>query len=198
MNLEQEKRRAAGLTARRVLTKETRELASQIICDSLAVLPEFRAANRIGMFLSMPDEVNLRPLVSIAWKQESEVYLPHVVGRGLPLDFYQYTAESQTRVSRFGIEELVPETSQRGEPSDFDLILVPLVAFDEHCQRIGMGAGYYDRTLAFCMDQQQRRPILIGVAFQVQQQPSWSPCTWDVPLDVIITESAELRATEFR
>ena len=71
-----------------------------------------------------------------------------------------------------------------------DVILLPLVAFDRKGYRLGMGGGYYDRSLAFRRSRQQwRRPRLIGVAHSCQQHPGLPQQHWDVPLDCIITES---------
>ena len=59
---------------------------------------------------------------------------------------------------------------------------MPLVAFDADCTRIGMGAGYYDRTL-----ENKKRCFLIGVAHQFQYVDYIEPQPWDVPLDAVIT-----------
>jgi 5-formyltetrahydrofolate cyclo-ligase len=89
--------------------------------------------------------------------------------------------------NRFGIPEpdLGPEAQL--EASDMALIVLPVLAFSSVGQRLGMGGGFYDRTLAF------RRgatppPRLVGVAYAAQEAPRWDDEPWDVRLDAIVTE----------
>ena len=71
----------------------------------------------------------------------------------------------------------------------FDLILVPLVAFDRNGNRLGMGGGFYDRALAFKNHNSSlRRPRLIGVAHHFQEVDEINPQPWDVRLDAILTD----------
>jgi 5-formyltetrahydrofolate cyclo-ligase len=71
-----------------------------------------------------------------------------------------------------------------------DVILMPLVAFDGQGNRLGMGAGYYDRTLAFLRHRRHwRKPRIIGLAYEFQRMPALPAEPWDVPLDGIITEA---------
>lgn len=79
-----------------------------------------------------------------------------------------------------------------GEPMPircFDAILLPLVAFDRTGNRLGMGAGFYDRALSFRLsDKSYRRPRLIGLAHHFQEVKSLTAQSWDVPLDAILTD----------
>lgn len=70
-----------------------------------------------------------------------------------------------------------------------DLVLVPLVGFDARGNRLGMGGGFYDRHFAFLRNRSAwRRPLLIGLAFEVQRVPRLSDAAHDVPLWGIVTE----------
>lgn len=70
-----------------------------------------------------------------------------------------------------------------------DLVLVPLVGFDDRGNRLGMGGGFYDRHFAFLRNRRAwRRPLLIGIAFDVQRTPRLSDAAHDVPLWGIVTE----------
>ena len=88
--------------------------------------------------------------------------------------------------NRYGIGE-PEESSPTKYIHEFDVVLVPLVAFDNQCNRIGMGAGFYDKALkglsGLCT-----KPLLIGLAHQFQLVDSIKPDSWDEPLDVILTD----------
>jgi 5,10-methenyltetrahydrofolate synthetase len=79
----------------------------------------------------------------------------------------------------------IPDTRTVAAP---DVILLPLVAFDESGYRLGYGGGYFDRTLASLTP----RPIGIGVGFELARIDTVRPTAYDIPLDVIVTET-ELR-----
>jgi 5-formyltetrahydrofolate cyclo-ligase len=66
---------------------------------------------------------------------------------------------------------------------------MPLVGFDANCNRLGMGGGFYDRTLAYLrLRRCWRRPLLIGIAHECQRVERLETNTWDVPLDLVVTE----------
>jgi len=92
------------------------------------------------------------------------------------------------RKNRFGIKE--PISTDIISAEQLDIIFMPLVGFDSNKNRIGMGSGFYDRTLSFKKQQQNfKNPKLIGLAFDCQQVEQLEVQEWDVPLDVIITPS---------
>lgn len=72
-----------------------------------------------------------------------------------------------------------------------DVVVVPLVAFDVHCHRVGMGGGYFDTTFSFLSQAALwRKPRLVGVAFDCQRVGAIIPNAWDIPLDAVVTERA--------
>ena len=72
---------------------------------------------------------------------------------------------------------------------DLDIVFTPLVAFDTAGNRVGMGAGFYDRSFAFRKHRRNwRRPLLIGVAYDFQRVPHIPARTWDVPVDLVVTD----------
>ena len=98
-----------------------------------------------------------------------------------------YSASKVENLNKYGIEE--PQAI--GAPSQansFDVILLPLIAFDRNGNRIGMGRGYYDRALQALSHQQSTRPYLIGLAHHFQEVKSCQAAAWDVPLDAILTD----------
>ena len=99
------------------------------------------------------------------------------------LSFLPVTYDTIFYKNRFGIAEPVVEDELAIMPEQLDIIFLPLVAFDEHGTRLGMGGGYYDRTLAH-----HRPTLLIGAAYEFQRQAWIEREAWDVPLAAIITE----------
>jgi 5-formyltetrahydrofolate cyclo-ligase len=75
-------------------------------------------------------------------------------------------------------------------PEALDLVLAPLVVFDPDRNRIGMGGGFYDRSFAFRKNPENKVPVLIGVAHELQKVDQIVPQDWDVRLDMIITDQA--------
>ena len=69
-------------------------------------------------------------------------------------------------------------------------MIVPLVAFDSNCNRLGMGGGYYDRALAFKQTlSETHSPLLIGLAYELQKVNALEINSWDIPMDGIISET---------
>ena len=103
--------------------------------------------------------------------------------------FVPFHLDDELTENRFGIPE--PKASQyhlRRSPRVLDIILVPLVAFDENCHRIGMGSGFYDRTFEFKKNGNPSKPLLIGIAYEMQKVDNTFPQQWDVQLDEVVTE----------
>src|SRR5690606_7992459 len=89
--------------------------------------------------------------------------------------------------NRFGILE-PNQAAQSIDIQQLDLILLPLVGFDAQGRRLGMGGGYYDRSLAFKKVYKKLGPKLIGLAHAIQQVDALTVDIWDVPLDAIVTD----------
>src|SRR5690606_20723729 len=111
--------------------------------------------------------------------------LPVVVERNAPLEFWRWTAT--TELCSRGIWN-IPSPVER-VPVVPDVVLVPLLGFDEQCYRLGYGGGYYDRTLAAL----EPKPLAIGVGFEHGRLETIRPQPHDVPLDWIVTEARTLR-----
>lgn len=151
-------------------------------------LPCMARAASIAMYLPAGGELDCTPLASQAWDRGRKVFLP-VIGGNL-LRFAPFGSGTDLRPNRFGIlEPAVSPHALRGA-RQLDVIVAPLVAFDaQHGHRLGMGGGYYDRTLAFlkyrtCV----RRPHFVGLAFEMQTLVMVPSGEWDVRLDAVVTE----------
>lgn len=140
---------------------------------------------RIGAYWANDGEVSLAPLLGELEYRNRLVALP-VVSAGGRMAFYRYRRAIPMVVNRYGIPE-PGYGSAYVDGRSIDLILVPLVAFDEYGVRLGMGAGYYDRFLGALP--KMLRPRVIGVAHEVQRSSDPLPFQdWDIPLDGIVTE----------
>ncbi|CCQ09874.1 5-formyltetrahydrofolate cyclo-ligase [Pseudoalteromonas luteoviolacea B = ATCC 29581] len=91
------------------------------------------------------------------------------------------------KANAYGILEPVLNCSEVCPIAQLDLLLMPLVAFDKQGNRMGMGGGYYDRTLASYYKQNWETPRLIGLAHDCQQVDELPTEVWDVPLQAILT-----------
>lgn len=122
------------------------------------------------------------------WEQGKACYLPVMIEEKC-IKFVRYEANEPMEQNKYGFWEPVDQ-SQCLEASALELILLPLVAFDASGQRLGMGAGYYDRSLAFLFGEKtaRPRPHLAGVAYAGQLADTLPSDPWDVRLDSVITE----------
>lgn len=171
---------------RRALSRAVRVSSAKQVARRLAASPLFRAARRVAIYLPHDGELDLTPLLRRAWACGKTCYLPVLLGKRL--GFAAYRRGDGLRLNRFGIPEPALPACQQVGALALDLILVPLVAFDAQGHRLGMGAGFYDRTLAARARRTHwRRPRLIGVAYDFQKVAKLVPALWDVPLDGVVT-----------
>lgn len=176
---------------RRALNDEERDLAAFLLCERIASTPIFKRSKHIAFYLANDGEIDLTLLIEHAWQQNKQCYLPVLAEPNTKrLWFIPYTPETTLRPNRFGIPEPVhPRSTRLRKTLSLDLILMPLVAFDPQGHRIGMGGGFYDRTLAFLTSRQYwHKPNLVGVAYEFQKQKQIATNPWDVPLQAIATE----------
>lgn len=178
--------RRKALRARRSLTPEARESASGEICRRVCESRDFFASDNVACFLPMHDEVDTREIIDVAWRANKRTFVPVLRGRA-QMVFCEIDAQTRLERNRFGIWE--PVRGVLFEPRQLDIVITPTVAFDENCNRIGMGSAYYDRCFAFLRHRHYwLKPKLIGVAFRCQQVEKITPNPWDIPLYTVITE----------
>ena len=104
------------------------------------------------------------------------------------LNFYHYTPGQTLVKNRFGIPEPVGN-NKAIKTKQLDLVFMPLVAFDRRGSRLGMGGGFYDRTFEFTKQSiSQHSPLLVGLAHQCQQAMHLPSQSWDIPLNMIVTD----------
>ncbi len=176
------------------LGRAERTAAERAIIGFLEGLRLFRRGARVALYMPMRGEVDLRPAVEAAWRNGSTVYMPKIVDRRhARMTFLPWTPDQPRRRNVYGIEEPALDTG-RLEARELDTVVMPVVGFDREGNRLGMGAGYYDRAMRRRLDPTRawRRPRLVGVAFSCQELPAIAASPWDVPMDLIVTERGVL------
>lgn len=176
--------------ARRALTPAQHAEAAQGLLENLLRLHSFRSARRVACYLANDGEIDSSLAIDWLLSHGKTCFLPvlsHINGNSLLFAPVSYGTDMG--VNRYGIPEPVVPLRELVRPIQLDLVLLPLVAFDSAGHRIGMGGGYYDRSL---QGRRNRRywlkPRLIGVAHELQKVDRIVANKWDVPLEGVVTE----------
>lgn len=176
---------------RRALDPEELRRASRAVNARIMNLPSFRRARRIAAYVGTRSEIDPMPLLHRAHLMGKRCYLP-VLHPVLPgrLWFVPWRPDTPMRPNRFEIPEPIFTVRERCKPQWLDLIVMPLLGFDDRCHRLGMGGGFYDRTLAFARYRRRwERPCMIGVAHEVQRCERIPAAPWDIRPSMIVTPS---------
>lgn len=174
---------------RRALSRARRQAASALLARRLATLPAFQRARRIAAYWPADGEIDPLPALWRAAAAGKTCYLPVLCPqRGGHLQFAAWQPQTPLRRNRFGIVEPAVAPRHWLAPRMLDLVLLPLVGFDDAGNRLGMGGGFYDRSFAFLAQRRWRRPRLVGVAFDLQRVAGLPRRAWDVPLDAVVSE----------
>ena len=159
------------------------------LANQVARLQPFRTSRRIACYLANDGEIDPTYVVHAAWKMRKRVYLPVLSPFQRKLYFAPYQDGMEMHINRFGIPEPACSPVNWLRPWQLDLMLLPLVAFDGNGNRLGMGGGFYDRSLAYRQSRTRSlKPKLIGLAHELQHEPQLAANSWDIPLDIIATE----------
>ena len=173
--------------ARAAISPEEREKASAKIIDTVVRSSWFRRSKFIGCYLPMQEEVDTWPLISRAWRMKKRVFAPHIE-KNFAMQFCELTAESKLDFNRYGLPE--PQDGEIIAPRALDLVITPIVAFDDGGNRLGMGSGYFDRAFSFLRHRKFLfHPKLIGLAFSCQRVEKIAPNPWDIRVFCVIDET---------
>lgn len=134
----------------------------------------------VGLYVPIQAEPDLRPLVPLLRTAGARPALPVVTGEAEPLLFREWREREDLTPGPFGTSEPARE-APLVQP---DLLLVPLLGFDEQGYRLGYGGGFYDRTAVAL----HPRPLLVGVGYELSRLPTIDPAPHDVPMDAVCTE----------
>ncbi len=177
---------------RKSLGLKAQQQAAEKVAEKVIQLPEFINNQHIAYYLAQEGELNPAVIINAAQQSNKQLYLP-VLNRQneKALTFYAYHLNEPLQENRYGIPEPVINKKPAVATETIDLVLMPLVSFDSKCNRIGRGAGYYDRTFAFLnINPRPKKPILIGLAYEFQKADVINSEPWDIALDAVITEDA--------
>lgn len=144
-------------------------------------------AKTIACYIANDGEIDPKSIIDYCWQQGKSVLLPvlHPFSKGHLL-FIEYHPNTATRENVYGIIEPIVSSTNICTLANIELILTPIVAFDVKGNRLGMGGGYYDRTLA-PIRRDSLPTQLIGLAHACQQTDILLADSWDIPLDGIAT-----------
>ena len=156
---EQKALRAVIEQRRRILTPEEVAADSARIISQIEQMSAFRDAKTVLIYYPVHNEVDLRPL--LAKYGDQKTFLFPVTHRH-SMEVRPYDGEDMMRRGRYG----VPEPQTKTYKGHIDVIFVPGVVFDQHCHRIGRGAGYYDKFLS---KQHSAKKIGVCYAFQLKK-----------------------------
>jgi len=141
------------------------------------------------MYLAVNGELDTTPIIRLARRHGCRVFVP-VIRSHRTSSMWFVPLSDALRDNRFGTPEPASGRGLRISPRFLDLVLVPLVAFGASGERLGSGAGYYDRAFAYLRTRRTwRKPLLVGVAYEWQHVADLATEPWDVPLAAVITDS---------
>ena len=179
---------------RRDLSDKEQLAHALAISSQITRLNVFRYNRKIALYLSNDGEIDPSFIIKQAWNMGKAVFLPVLAPLKNQLYFSPYKPDSKMKTNRFGIAEPDCPPDQWQSAQQMSLIFLPLVAFDKEGNRLGMGGGFYDRSLAYLSARKvMKNPKLIGLAHELQQLESIKHEKWDIPVGQIITEKRIIR-----
>ena len=166
------------------VAENSRRIASRLWRESALA-----RSRDIACYWAMDGEVDCMPIIDEALARGRRIWLPVIQGEILL--FSRWAPGIALVANRHGIPEPDTSATQTRRASRLDVVLTPLVAFDRSGTRLGMGGGFYDRTLrALAQRGAWRRPLVIGLAHAFQQVDHAPRQAWDIPMHAAVTERA--------
>nr|WP_117182623.1 5-formyltetrahydrofolate cyclo-ligase [Pseudomonas cichorii] len=177
--------------ARRALTPGQQRAAALGLYRQLAQHPLFRRARHISLYLPMDGEIDPRLLLRAAQRRGKATYLPVLDAWPRTKMVFQRVRPGEKFIpNRFRIPEPRINRARQRRIWALDLILMPLVGFDDEGGRLGMGGGFYDRSLAYLARRKTwKKPLLLGLAHECQKVERLAQASWDVPLQGTVSDS---------
>jgi 5-formyltetrahydrofolate cyclo-ligase len=175
---------------RRALSPAEQRQAAKGLYRQLAQNPLFRRARHVSLYLPMDGEIDPRLLLRAAQKRGKTTYLPVLSAwPRTKMVFQRVRPGEKFKPNRFRIPEPRINARRQRKIWTLDLVLMPLVGFDPEGGRLGMGGGFYDRSLAYLARRKAwRKPVLLGLAHECQKVAKLAVASWDVPLAGTVTD----------
>jgi 5-formyltetrahydrofolate cyclo-ligase len=183
--------------ARRALGASAQRQAGEQLYRQLSQHPLFRRARHIALYLPTDGEIDPRPLMRAAQRRGKATYLPVLSAwPRTKMVFQRVRPNERLRPNRFRIAEPTANVQRQRKVWALDLIMLPLVGFDPEGGRLGMGGGFYDRSLAYLQRRHNwHKPTLLGVAHECQKVDRLALASWDVVLHATVTDQAWYRGS---
>jgi 5-formyltetrahydrofolate cyclo-ligase len=180
--------------ARNRIPQRTQFRAAKNLSRQAKRLKCFSRSRMIACYLPSDGEIDTRPLILSALDDGKRMALP-VVDRNIHgrMRFAEWSPGMPLMRNDYGIREPLRADRRYVAPGTLEMVLLPLVAFDPLGNRLGMGGGYYDRCFSFLAGRPNRRPVLVGVAYEIQKVKQLDTQAWDIPLSWVITEAGIYR-----
>jgi len=170
---------------RTALPASARISAATGLAEQLLPLIENQPPGYLAGYWAMDGELPLHVLVPRL--PPGRIYCLPVLHADRCLRFAPWRAGDPITTNRFGIPEPLVDDSSLLSAQQIRIVLLPLLGFDRRGNRLGMGGGWYDRSVAF-RKQQQAPPVLVGIGYAFQETEAGPIAEWDVPLDFVATE----------
>jgi 5-formyltetrahydrofolate cyclo-ligase len=146
----------------------------------------FNHHQNFACYFALTNEFDCTPIIKIILAANKKCFLPSLSIRGNnTLEFALYQPDQPLQFNRYQIPE--PMFAEKISADLLDVVIFPLVGFDLHGHRLGMGGGYYDRTFHF--HTKNTKPYLLGLGYESQKVASLPHETWDIALQGVLTES---------
>lgn len=157
---------------------------SRLVAERLSGLTHWGEAQTVLLYVAFRNEVETRALIDQAVHEGKRVLLPVSIKKTRELELYPVAGSHDLVEGAYGIMEPKRE-NQSISPEQVDLVVVPGVVFDRQGNRLGYGAGYYDRFLQRCRPSAAR----IALAFDLQLVDQLPSEPHDQRMDYVITET---------
>lgn len=192
MNSGKSELRSKMLEKRSGLSWQDVQIKSHAINEALFAQSFFINAKTMLIYLPIKKEPNSLPIIKNAWKMEKDVLVPVTIPEKKELLLSRLDSLKDLTEGYHGIPEPKKSCLRPVEPHKVDLCLLPGVAFDTNGYRLGYGGGYFDRFLPTL------RPdcLKIALAYDFQILEFLAHLPHDIPVDIIITESAIYHCTQ--
>lgn len=157
---------------------EQKKSEEQNIFNAIEKLHQFKIAKNIGLYHALKDEVQTEAFLN-KWSDTKHIYIPHVDNQSMT--FHRYFTNMKLERSQLGVLE--SNQSEIINAEKIDLMIVPGIAFDVNCNRLGRGGGYYDRFLT------RTQAYKIGIAYDCQIVEQLKTEAHDVIMDCVVSSS---------